>query len=339
MFNIETNLIFLLFLLTFIIAFLFTPYWIKRARECGIVGKDMNKYGHPDVVEMGGITIIFAFILISLFYISIQTFILQPDAEIQIKILTIISTILIVTLIGVFDDGIGWKIGLKQWEKPLLVIPATIPMVVINAGNSMMVIPFLGALGAVDFGLLYPLVIVPLGIIGAANGYNMLAGHNGLEAGLGVIILSFMGSIVWVSDIYWLSIITFIMVGALLAFLVYNWYPAKVFPGDTLTYSIGTFIAIVAILGNLEKIAVILFIPFFLEFLLKVRYKFKTENFCVPDKDNKLALPDNKIYSLCHIALAFLLRIDKKHATEKNIVFVIYGFELILICFCLLFVL
>ncbi len=50
------------------------------------------------------------------------------------------------------------------------------------------------------------------------------------------------------------------MVGALLAFLWFNWYPAKVFPGDTLTYSVGALVACIAILGDMEKIAVILFI-------------------------------------------------------------------------------
>jgi len=38
--------------------------------------------------------------------------------------------------------------------------------------------------GAVDWGIFYPLAIIPIGIVGAANAYNMLAGYNGLEAGM-----------------------------------------------------------------------------------------------------------------------------------------------------------
>ena len=63
---------------------------------------------------------------------------------------------------------------------------------VINAGQTIMHVPFIGA---VDFGLIYPLLIIPIGVIGATNGLNLLAGHNGLEAGLVAIIFSVLGLI------------------------------------------------------------------------------------------------------------------------------------------------
>ncbi len=58
----------------------------------------------------------------------------------------------------------------------------------------MLVIYFLGTL---DTGLLYPLLIIPIGMIGASNAFNMLAGYNGLEAGMGIVILSTLGLIAY----------------------------------------------------------------------------------------------------------------------------------------------
>ena len=61
------------------------------------------------------------------------------------------------------------------------------------------------------------------------------------------------------------------MVAALFGFYMYNRYPAKVFPGDSITWAIGALIAGMAILGNFEKIAIFIFIPYYVGiFLSKV---------------------------------------------------------------------
>jgi UDP-N-acetylglucosamine--dolichyl-phosphate N-acetylglucosaminephosphotransferase len=200
-------------------------------------------------------------------------------------ILAAVSTILGITIVGMLDDLLGWKIGLAQWEKPLLTLPVALPMMAVNAGESVMNLPIFGA---VDFGILYPLIIIPAGIVGAANGYNMLAGYNGLEAGMGVIILSVLGFAAWQGGYGWVAVFSLCMVFSLLAFLRYNWYPAKVFPGDTATYSIGALIACVAIMGNMEKIAIGLFALYFIEFLIKASTRFKGECFGSPGEDNVL---------------------------------------------------
>src|SRR3989338_1426884 len=168
---------------------------------------------------------------------------------------------------------------------------AAIPLAVINAGESVITLPLLGR---VEIGILYPLLLVPLAISGAANGFNMLAGYNGLESGMGAIILAFLGILTLQSEQF-VSLIAFSGAAALIAFLFYNKYPAKVFPGDTLTYSIGALIAGVAILGNVERAALILFLPYFVELFLKLRGMLRKEGFAVPQKDNSLEAPE--VYS------------------------------------------
>ncbi|MEM7825894.1 MAG: glycosyl transferase family 4, partial [Candidatus Aenigmatarchaeota archaeon] len=110
---------------------------------------------------------------------------------------------------------------------------------------------------------------------------------------------------------------------SLIAFLIFNKYPAKVFPGNTLTYATGALIACTAILGNMEKIAVFLFIPYFLEFLIKAKNKFKTECFGIPQKNGSLKAP-GRIGSLTHALLKFV-------RSEKGVVFSIVAIELLLV--------
>jgi UDP-N-acetylglucosamine--dolichyl-phosphate N-acetylglucosaminephosphotransferase len=208
-----------------------------------------------------------------------------------------------------------------------MVLFAAVPLMVINAGKHTMSIPFLGV---VDFGLLYPLLLIPIGIVGATTTFNFLAGFNGLEAGQGVIILSALSLVAYLTGSSWLSLILLIMVVALLAFLIYNFYPAKVFPGDTLTYSIGGLIAISAILGNFEKIAVFFFIPYILEVILKSRGKLVKQSFGKINKDGSLDLLYPKIYGITHLAIFSLKKLGIK-PTEKKVVYFIWAFQILIV--------
>ena len=308
--------LFLLIVSTAFFSTLFlTKLWIKIAKKSKLLGKDMNKYSKPKVPEAGGVAFIMGVTFATLVYVFIKTFYLSTTANL-VDTLAILVTLLLAGFLGFVDDILGWKAGLPQWQKPLLTIPIAIPLMVINAGNSVMSIPFIGS---VNFGITYPLLIVPLGIVGAANGFNMLAGFNGLEASMGIIILSTLGFIAWFNKILWLATITFSTVASLLAFLVFNKYPAKVFPGNSLTYAVGALIACVAILGNMERIAVFLFMPYFVELIIKAKNKFKTECFGIPQKNGSLK-PPKRIGSLTHICLKFV-------KTEKEVVYLLLVVE------------
>lgn len=313
------------FITSFLVTLFLTPLWIRGASRAGLVGKDMNKAGRPDVAEIGGIPLVGGFVAGALVYIGLSTFYFKQNGFL-IYLLASLLTVLSTTVVGIVDDILRWKIGLKQWQKPLLTLPAALPIMAVNAGQSTMVLPFLGN---VDFGILYPLIIIPLGIAGAANGFNMLAGYNGLEAGLGVIILSTLGLVSWKTGNAWVTMLAFSMVFALLAFLRYNWHPARVFPGDTMTYSVGALIATIAIFGNLEKIAIFLFIPYFLDFLLPLRKNLKVEAFAKPNPDGSLEMPYDGIYDMAHASL-FLLKRLKAKVYERDVVILLLSVEVLL---------
>lgn len=316
------------FAFAFFACFGLTKWWISVAKRNSLVGKDMNKYNKNLVAESGGIAVVVSIVLAILIYVFFKTFVLKTETHL-LEISILMVTLLLACFVGFIDDILGWKKGLKSWQKVLMTLPIAIPLMVINAGQHIMSVPFLGT---VDFGLFYPLLIIPIGVLGATNGCNLLAGYNGLEAGLGVIIFMTLGAVSFITGQMWLAFIAGIIVLALLAFLIFNKFPAKVFPGDSLTYSVGGLVACFAILGNMEKAALILFIPFIIEGILKARSKFKAENFGIPQKDGSLELPYKKTYSLTHVAMRILKKI-KGRVHEKDVVGLIMIFELLFVLF------
>jgi len=198
-------------------------------------------------------------------------------------ILASLTTILIMSVIGIIDD----LFLIRQHIKAILPIFASLPLVAVSAGVSHMYFPMIGD---IDFGILYPLIIIPLAITGASNATNMLAGFNGLEASLGGVMLATVGIASYLAGRTDAMILSFSMLGALLAFLKYNWYPAKIFIGDIGTLAIGATVAVSVIIGNIERIGIILILPFFLELYLKAKGRFNSQSWC-EIKDEKLICP------------------------------------------------
>jgi UDP-N-acetylglucosamine--dolichyl-phosphate N-acetylglucosaminephosphotransferase len=327
-------LLFLGLFVSLIATILVLPYWIKKCKITGLLWEDMNKYNHPkNVAGSGGIIVVFSFILGLLTYIAVQTFFFNEASTIRLQIFSLLSVILIVALVGLVDDLLGWKHGgLSSRFRVFLALMASIPLIVINVGHHTMSFPFIGP---INLGWIYPIILVPLAIAATTTTYNFLAGFNGLEAGQGIIILSFLSFIAYITGSPWLAIVGLTMVASLIIFYTYNRCPARVFPGDILTYSIGALIGIMAILGNFEKVALFVFIPYILETFLKVRGKLKKYSFGIPDKKNNLTMPYNRIYGLTHLAI-FILSKFKKQIRERDVVYFIFLFQIIICLISLL---
>lgn len=315
------------FLVSFLVTILCTPYWIRRARRAELVGRDMHKLDRRFVAEIGGVPVLVGFLAGAFTYTAIVTFTLHMPDE-NYRTFAMLTTVLIASMIGLIDDILGWKIGLRQWQKPVLTLFAALPMVVVNAGSSEIGVPW----GTVELSYVYLLFVVPVGIIGATNGFNMIGGYNGLEAGMGALILTTLGLISYLGGKTWITILAFCMVTAILAFLLFNWYPARIFPGNMFTYFTGALIACIAVFGNSEKIALVLFIPYFFELLLKARGLMQKESFAKLLPDGSLDKPYEKWYGIEHIALS-LLKMIRGKVYEKDIVILLLCCELVLCLF------
>ena len=322
-------------LISFIITFLLLPKWIEKAKKIGLVWENMNRYDRPkNLAGSGGIVVVLGFVLGVLFYIFLKTFYFKDPIKI-VEIFALTTSILVLAITGLVDDLLGWwHGGLSARFRIVMCILAAIPLIVINAGTSTVSLPFIDG---TNLGWIYAIIIIPLGITGAATTFNFLAGFNGLEAGQGAIIISALSIVAYFTGITWLGLIGLCMVVSLLAFLLFNKFPARVLPGDILTYSVGGVIAIMAILGNMEKIAIFFFIPYIIETVLKVRGKLKKHSFGKPNKDGSLEMPYDKIYGLEHFSIWFLKKFKNK-VYEKDVVYFIHSIQIavILIGFVLL---
>jgi UDP-N-acetylglucosamine--dolichyl-phosphate N-acetylglucosaminephosphotransferase len=319
----------LVLLFSFILTLFLTKKWIRSAKAANLVGKDMNKADYPLIPRSGGLVVAIVTCFSLLIYIFLKTFSLVGSPSLHVvEAFAISATVLLAGFIGFIDDVLGWKEGLTQLQKVLLTVPIALPLTVMNVDQTIILLPFVGN---VDLGLFYPLLIVPLGLIGSTNGFNLLAGYNGLEAAMGLIIFSVLGLVGLLVGRMWIALIAFVVCASLLAFLAFNWYPARVFPGNSFTYAIGALIAAIAILGNMERIAIWLFIPYFLEILLYLRARAidkigDVQAFAKPNKDNSLEQPYEKIYHTTHLAIWFLKKIRGK-VYERDVVLFFVGFQ------------
>lgn len=325
--------LFIPILISFFVTLFILPFWIRKAKEIGLVWEDMNKFEGEKVSGSGGIVVMMSFVIGVLIFVAYRVFELGSTNSFLVEIFALLTVMMILASVGFIDDLMGWrKGGLSRRSRMILVLLAAIPLIVINAGKSVIVLPFFGSL---DVGLVYPFIFIPLGIVGATTTFNFLAGFNGLESGQGILILSALVYVSIRTGNSWLAIIALCMVFSLIAFLLYNFSPARVFPGDALTYGVGGLIACMAILGNFEKIAIIFFIPTIIEVFLKGRGKFVKQSFGKPNEDGSISLRENKIYSLNHLSI-FLMGKAKVKPTEIKVVLSIWIFQIIVILIGLL---
>ncbi|WP_448579547.1 MraY family glycosyltransferase [Thermosphaera sp.] len=314
-------------LLSSVSTYVLLKWWIPKSLLLGFKGRDMNKYGHPEVSEAGGIWVILSASISILVHITIAT-ISERDPGI-LHLLATTHVLILSGLLGFIDDILGWKKGISPVARVLFTIPIALPLVAVKAGYSVIEIPLIGPL---DLGLFYPLVVVPIGVVGASNAFNMLAGYNGLEALQGITILSFTCLFLLKKGVLELIPVILPVIASILVFYIFNKYPAKVLPGNSFTYGLGAFYASTVIYGNFERFGLLMFTLYFLELGLFMRglldgvYK---ENFGIPLEDGRLKPPYRKSYSVTHLALKILIKI-RGRATEKDVVYLIFTFQAII---------
>jgi len=308
-------MVFLIFLVSFVVSFVAFPVIIPRLKRAGIVGKNMNSEKQEEIPEMGGLVMAAGFGAGIIFAIGLRTFFDVFLSVSLTSILAVLSTVLIVVIIGVFDD----LISMKQWIKAPIPVFAALPLMALKEGYSMMRIPFIGL---IEFGIFYPLILVPLGITGAANAVNMLAGFNGLEVGMGVVAIGSLSIIAYLIGETTSLIILIAILGALVATLYYNWYPAKILVGDVGTLSIGAVIACAVIVGNYETAGAIIIIPYLIDFLIKAKNHFPGKNWWGVHKDGKLYCPESGPVGLCQLIMKLCGGIS-----ERNLVLVLIAIE------------
>lgn len=291
-----------------ITSYVFTALLIPRLQRFGIVGKDVNKPNKPRIAEMGGIAIVAGFSAGVMLAVFLQSFF---NFEFNlIYVLAALITVHTVAFIGISDD----LLKIPQWFKALLPLVAAVPLVVVRAASSTaMTLPFFGL---VDFGIFYILILIPIGIAVASNLTNMLAGFNGMEGSMGSVMLLAMIVLAMAYGRIEILVLFIPMLGALLGFLPYNFYPAKIFPGDVGNLTIGAVVAAGVIIGNMEAAGAILLLPYVVDFFIKLINKFPSSNWWGVYKNGKLFAPQDKIRGFAQLIMKL-----NKGISEQKLVF------------------
>jgi UDP-N-acetylglucosamine--dolichyl-phosphate N-acetylglucosaminephosphotransferase len=291
---------------SFVATLLFVPWLIRNLRGTSVVGRDVNKPGQPRIPEMGGLAIILGF------YVGVTIlFVTSTGGTSRTYYFAAISASLGAGAVGIFDDAFNLRKRTKAIVPFVLALPLGVATVV--SGNTVLL--------GLNIGYLMVLVVAT-GVTSAANAANMLEGFNGLGAGLMICICVTMIVLsVMVGSREGLFLL-FPLLGALIAFLWFNHYPARVFPGDSMTLFSGATIASAAIVSSpsLKTLGALMFLPMIVEFILKARGRFETENYGRIDADGYLRY-DGPISSLTHLVMRH------RRLREYQLVGLLWGVE------------
>ncbi|RSN73694.1 hypothetical protein [Candidatus Methanodesulfokora washburnensis] len=241
--------------LSFLTVALITPVVIRRCRELGFLSEDLHKPGTM-VPYLGGISILIGFLV----GITATGFYgMDPKAGLAAALSGTLGG-----LIGLVDD----LFRLNKRSLVLLSAMAGLPIVSFRVGSTVIY-----ALGELDLGVLF-WVLVPIGFCYLMNAVNIYAGFNGIEAGCGLVTSFFLMicSILYKS---WDSAMELAALsGALAAFLLWNRYPSRIFPGNSGTYLMGAVLASSIVIGTIKTAGIIATAPYLINFLIRLRNRF-----------------------------------------------------------------
>lgn len=190
----------------------------------------------------------------------------------------------IIVLTGVIDDIKPLRASVKFGGQLIA------SLIVVFYGH--LSISELSAFGLyVNFGIFsYPLTI--FFILGCINCMNLIDGLDGLAGGISSIYFLTIGIIACLNYNIGLDLVlTFVMLGATLGFLVHNFHPASIFMGDSGSMFLGFIISVIALLGfknvTLTSLIIpilILAVPILDTLFAIVRRMLKGESISTPDK-------------------------------------------------------
>ena len=259
--------------LTALIGFLILP--VLRALKAGQSIREVgptwhnNKAGTP---MMGGLMFIFSLVICLLIAIPVVQ---------DYSVYYVLALSLCFGFVGFLDDFTKIKfkrnLGLTSIQKALLqmAVSALFLYLLYKQGtlNSVVYIPF------VDISFeMHPLLYIFFAMfvmVGCVNAVNLTDGVDGLCGSVTIPVMVFFTAAALLSGKFDLALMPACLVGGLIAYLFYNWHPAKVFMGDTGSLFLGGAVCGLAFALNMPLILILVGFVYIMETLsviLQVAY-------------------------------------------------------------------
>jgi len=232
--------------IAFMVSYILTPYMAHVGKKQNMLDMPGHRKIHEEAIpNLGGIVIFFGFLLSLLFVIQIEG---------QFRALLIGGVIIL--LLGVIDDIANLS---PKHKFVIQMIPALIVIIYNSDLINSFIVNQLRSFDLLGY-LLYPILI--FWIVGITNSINLIDGLDGLACGVSIITLMTFFILGLKLNLEALNLISIALAGSMLAFLKFNFYPAKIFLGDSGSTFAGFMLASVGALWVLNNgTAFFIFIP------------------------------------------------------------------------------
>ena len=242
-----------LFLGSSLATVLLTPLAMWLARAIGAI----NRGGYRKVYQgsmplLGGLAVAVPFLAVCMLAILGPTSMLQSIRGGRLDLAILATGCAVIVGLGVVDDLRGMK------ARPKLVFQTIAALLVCAAGHTILSVEF-PIIGTVRLPAAVGVLITVLWIVGLTNAFNLMDGVDGLAAGVAFIASLGLAIIAAANGASFVVLLCVTLAGSLLAFLAFNFHPARVFLGDTGSMFLGFSLATIALMGSYKSQAAVVF--------------------------------------------------------------------------------
>ncbi len=220
-------------LTSFIITFISLPVIIKVSHQKNLFDTPSQRKIHKEPVSpFGGVAIFLAVIISSCIF--------WPYEGTNNDLYSIVAASIIIFFLGLKDD----LVGISPKKK---FIGEILAAAILVFKQDLLINSFHSLFGLHQISPLFSLVLTFLTIILIINAYNLIDGIDGLSSSLGCLSTFIFGTFFFLTNQLHYAVLCSSLLGALVAFLLFNIHPAKVFMGDTGSLILGLINSIFAI--------------------------------------------------------------------------------------------
>ncbi len=216
-----------------VLTFVIIPSLISVAKVKKLYDEPNERTSHSTAIPtLGGVAFYVAIVFSLTFW---------GDFSLGSILQYVIASMTIVTFIGLKDD----LLELEAFHKLMGQMFAAMVLVI---WADVRITSLYGIFGVTDLPYIISVIFTIFTILVIVNSFNLIDGINGLSASIGILSSLSFGIWFYLIDPHsQMALLSFTLVGALIAFLRYNITPAKIFMGDTGSLLLGIVISVLAI--------------------------------------------------------------------------------------------
>jgi len=221
------------FIISFVVCLIAIPIIIRLSTRYNLLDKPNERKVHKvPISRLGGLGIVIGILF------SVPLWFLKGNSNLLLHLLAGMSILIV---LGVIDD-------LKELTPKIKFIGQFLAALFL-AHAGLLIDNMFGIFGIEHLPYVVQYIITIFIVAGIINAFNLIDGIDGLAGGLALIDMTGFFILFFLAGEYSLALISVSTGGALLAFLKYNYHPAKIFMGDTGSMILGFLLSATGIMA------------------------------------------------------------------------------------------